>query len=1048
VEATLKSLRERTPQAEIVVVDTMSSDRTPEICQQYADIWIEYKGPRGDWSREMFAFDDASAARQKAFESATGVWRGWIDTDDRLVGPEEAERLLRLNGRWQPPIGDKRDGGAPGQAGLEELLAFAAEKTPQAPWVWAPYLYQRAEDGRAITWQHRERIVRWDLEPRWGRWKWHEAGHEVLAATKGVPPKIELPHLLFVHEKVFDAESQYFSYARHFAILERQYRAGDVTTRRAIYLAEFARVLCPAREMEFLEAAKRTAATFHDRYVAELAIGGYYVRRGLHRDALEHFAAATHLRSDLPDAWFVGGEAWFRNKDPRAIDWLEKGLAIPLDPTVSFANPRDAQIKYPSMLAEMYREASRHLVASGRQPEALAVLGKAKALAAQVLSSEAIGDDRQQAQGEHAAIENEERREQAMMAMRFLFDYLLANDESEKASKLVELYPWNAADHPILRAMEPVAERIRLHLEDAGAYRSFYEDAAKTNGLEPTPEEWTTPEHSLARAHWIIEWIRAHHLPTETVTVLDVGAWDGVIGLPLLQACPNVHYIGVEPNADARERLIARATKRGVGDRASVLARLENYRGQADVVLFTEVIEHVPDPGATLRDLADVCRGVILLTTPWGSFDQGHPPAANEKGAARGHLAHVRALLPRDLVRQAQMHVESAEYVASPTFYGDELRAVVRPRQISPAAIAGEFSLAFAVSGALWDWNGSVVRRDGIGASEETIVYLAEALAAGGRHVNVFGPVPREEVCQGVGYWPREAIRKRYLSGRGPLVISRAPYYLRTLEEQYPGISKGRRTVLWLQDAVYDDLPETWSLYDRIVVVSEWHRQAMHERHGVPLGKMDVIYNFVLPEHFRIANPPGRRPDRFIYASSPDRGAIPLLKLWPRIRERLPEAEVRLFYGWKGAERLGLQDDPGWARVYESTRREFEELRHQPGVFVHGLVNHPEIARAYLASGVWLYRTRFQETCCTAAIKARAGGCIPVYAPEAALTETAVSEASVAAPYEDEDTWVEAAVAAAKVTADDPIRRRIADTAIAENHVGVAVEKWRGVLWG
>jgi len=177
---------------------------------------------------------------------------------------------------------------------------------------------------------------------------------------------------------------------------------------------------------------------------------------------------------------------------------------------------------------------------------------------------------------------------------------------------------------------------------------------------------------------------------------------------------------------------------------------------------------------------------------------------------------------------------------------------------------------------------------------------------------------------------------------------------------------------LWLQDAWYPDLtPEIAARYERIVCVSEWHRRAMHERHGTPLEKIDVIHNFILPEHFQTGDPPERKRDHFIYASSPDRGLIRLLEVWPRILERRPGATLDIFYGWRGAARLST-GSPEWTQRYEGHRRRFEELRHQTGVTFRGMVDHRTIAREYLRAGVWFYPTDFEETCCTAAIKARA----------------------------------------------------------------------------
>lgn len=67
---------------EIIVVDTGSKDRTPDICRRFGARMFEFP-----WC------DDFSAARNKSLEPARGEWIFWMDSDD--VIPEEQGRQLR-----------------------------------------------------------------------------------------------------------------------------------------------------------------------------------------------------------------------------------------------------------------------------------------------------------------------------------------------------------------------------------------------------------------------------------------------------------------------------------------------------------------------------------------------------------------------------------------------------------------------------------------------------------------------------------------------------------------------------------------------------------------------------------------------------------------------------------------------------------------------------------------------------------------------------------------------------------------------------------------
>lgn len=69
---------------EIVVVDTGSVDRTPDICQRFGARMFEFP-----WC------DDFSAARNVSIEHATGDWVFWMDSDD-VIDQEQGRQLREL----------------------------------------------------------------------------------------------------------------------------------------------------------------------------------------------------------------------------------------------------------------------------------------------------------------------------------------------------------------------------------------------------------------------------------------------------------------------------------------------------------------------------------------------------------------------------------------------------------------------------------------------------------------------------------------------------------------------------------------------------------------------------------------------------------------------------------------------------------------------------------------------------------------------------------------------------------------------------------------
>ena len=574
--------------------------------------------------------------------------------------------------------------------------------------------------------------------------------------------------------------------------------------------------------------------------------------------------------------------------------------------------------------------------------------------------------------------------------------------------------------------------------------------------------------------------------------MLEVGSFDGITAIPVLKGCPGITYWAVDAQHVAIERLLAHAKSAGLESRVQgfigtesdleVLARFRDIPELVDVVVFYEVIEHVPDPVASIKKLLARLKpgGRLFLSTPWGSFDNGSP-GNMEKRDERGH---VRAMTARDMaqvVEAAGGRLEELFNGHVQYHWGDTMHVIAWKAELSRERFAvldkpypngevpfhyGHRPITFAIAGSLWDWNSKHVHATGIGASEETIVYLAKELAKDDlRKVQVYGQVNEEEVHHRVGYWPREQMRHIPLGSK--VVISRAPSYGPQVDS-FVG-RKFPDKILWLQDAFYPDLnEETANHYEKIVVLTEWHKEQMHRACGVPLEKMEIIGNFLLREHFDLPleQRPTRRPHHFIYASSPDRGLVTmdgvpgLLDLWPEVLKRWPDATLSIAYGWEGCMKLGWTS-PEWTRRFRKVRAQYEALRYQKGVREIGRVNHQQIALEMMSAGVWAYPGIFAETGCLNALKARAAGCVPVCAPYAALAETAACPQTqfVDLPVEvtaggvrligfDAEAYKKRFLEAIEkaVATSDGQREEMARNAIRDHELAAVLPKWERLL--
>ena len=269
-----------------------------------------------------------------------------------------------------------------------------------------------------------------------------------------------------------------------------------------------------------------------------------------------------------------------------------------------------------------------------------------------------------------------------------------------------------------------------------------------------------------------------------------------------------------------------------------------------------------------------------------------------------------------------------------------------------------------------WDPNSA---KDGIGGSEEAVIYLSNYLAKLGWDVEVFNNCLAPGNYNGVewkGIWEYDRTQPAavFITWRNALEIFHAP--------------DGAYNVLWLHDRqkpeYYND--EIVNKIDKIFVLSQYHRYDLPE---IPDEKFFITGNGIVPGHFAQKMP--RNPFRCVYASSPDRGLDIVLNLWPDIIKEVPEAELHIYYGFGKAYDEIHKNNKGMRDFKSQILNTVEKL---PNVFWHGRIGHKELVKEFQQSALWLYPTCFTEISCITAMKCQAAGAIPVTVTLAALNET------------------------------------------------------------
>jgi len=269
------------------------------------------------------------------------------------------------------------------------------------------------------------------------------------------------------------------------------------------------------------------------------------------------------------------------------------------------------------------------------------------------------------------------------------------------------------------------------------------------------------------------------------------------------------------------------------------------------------------------------------------------------------------------------------------------------------------------------EWNPDSIKT-GIGGSEEAVINLTKEWTKKGWNVTVYANCGIEEkVYDGVTWRPFWMFN--YRDKQDVVILWRHPYFA-----DYDINCKK------IFVDMHDCLPEREFLATRlkniskIFVKSKFHRTLYP---NIPDDKFEIIPNGVDVSLFEKLEK--KQKYRMIYTSSPDRGLYGLLQMFPKIKEKYPEAELHIFYGWTVWDAIHKNN-----KMMIGLKEKILKLMEQPGIFNHGRVGHKEIAEEMMKSQLWVYPSKFSEIHCISAVKAQLAMAIPVTTTWGALDET------------------------------------------------------------
>jgi GR25 family glycosyltransferase involved in LPS biosynthesis/predicted O-methyltransferase YrrM len=290
--------------------------------------------------------------------------------------------------------------------------------------------------------------------------------------------------------------------------------------------------------------------------------------------------------------------------------------------------------------------------------------------------------------------------------------------------------------------------------------------------------------------------------------------------------------------------------------------------------------------------------------------------------------------------------------------------------------------LCIVADGGFTKWSGSNILTCGVGGSETWVIEMARYIS---KHSNfeviVFCNCENEEIFEDVKYIKLE----RYLETISTIkiehcIISRFSEYVSTAIDGHVDNMYLILHDLQLSGNVIPIHPKIKNIF----CLTEWHCKHF-------LETFPQFENITKPLHYGIdftnflSSKMDKIPYSFIYSSFPNRGLIVLLKMWPRIIERYPQATLNIF----------TDVNNEWANNFY--KEELEEIRnilkaykiiYSDSIINHGWVSKKVLSDYWKQTSIWFYPCKFKETFCLTALEAALTKTLAITNGLAALEDT------------------------------------------------------------
>jgi glycosyltransferase involved in cell wall biosynthesis len=315
-------------------------------------------------------------------------------------------------------------------------------------------------------------------------------------------------------------------------------------------------------------------------------------------------------------------------------------------------------------------------------------------------------------------------------------------------------------------------------------------------------------------------------------------------------------------------------------------------------------------------------------------------------------------------------------------------------------------------------YDGTTLTKRGLGGSESAVILCSRELAKIGFDVTVFNDCIHDDtqpgIYDGVLYRPLSEVETT-TDNYDVIIGSRsiaafAPAYMRERFKTFsymPDFTniqhRARHKVLWMHDTFCDgdDLIDVFlldGLINEVFVLSDFHMDYVTNcDHGkkrmfeVMKKYMYVTRNGMTKYHDWV-DITKKDPNHFVYNASVTKGMRPLVyKIWPRIRQLIPDAKLTVIGGYY---RMRDKHEPNEQEV-----EWYQMVDNNPDINFTGIIKQSEIADILCDASYMIYPAEFPETFGISTLESLAYNTPLITCDFGALEETAFDAACYKIPY-------------------------------------------------